>query len=106
MKTPTSIISVTLAAMTLAACAAPIANWEHPTRPRDQWAADIAACRGNAELLIRRELAQAGDRRDPRESELEQRFRQFDARKRRNELFVDCVRDKGYVRATPGQRKA
>jgi hypothetical protein len=105
MKLPRSVIPLILITMTLAACAAPI-RWQHPTVPRDRWSADFSACRADAERLISRELARGGDPFDRRGYEIERNMRLFDARKRRDSFFSNCMREKGYRPIAGEQRSA
>ncbi len=46
---------------TLTACSSGSTSWQHPTKPKDTWSKDIAACKARANTLIARVLAVPGN---------------------------------------------
>lgn len=89
----------------LAACSAP-ARWAHPTLPAEQWSLDASTCRAHANRLIEREIGRQGISSDRHVTELERNLHQFDAKKRRTEFFERCLRDKGYAKQKPPEKKS
>jgi hypothetical protein len=94
-----------LSGILLGACAAP-ARWSHPSLPSDQWSIDQATCKHRANRLIDRELARRNPLGDSGRTTLERNFQHFDATKRRNNLFAQCLRGKGYVKDPPKPGKS
>ncbi len=95
-----TIAGLVIAGLLLAACAAPV-RWHHPSLQSDQWSIDQATCMARANRLIDKELGRQNRLADSSRSALERDFQHFDATKRRNAFFADCLRDKGYVKQTP-----
>jgi hypothetical protein len=86
-----------LAALSLAACADNYV-WQNSRRAEHRLSADSAECRANAGKLIDDELRRASPFDIQERGQLERQFTLFDARKRRDLMFTNCMRDKGYKR--------
>ena len=94
MATP---IILALLAVTLAACAEKYV-WQNSRLAENRLSSDSAECRYNSEKLINDELKQSSPFNTQGRGQLEQQFTLFDARKRRDQMFSNCMRDKGYRR--------
>lgn len=106
MKTPTLQITrrrlaapliLALLAVTLAACANKYV-WQNSRLAENRLSGDTAECRYNSEKLINDELKQTSPFDTQERGQLERQFSLFDARKRRDQMFSNCMRDKGYRR--------
>jgi hypothetical protein len=100
--------AVLLLGVLVAGCASETASgqWQHPTRPSDQWSADLAACRSEATKLVERELDRGGQSYVERnQTQLQEQLSRFSANKRRNELTDSCMRRQGYTRGS-GEKDA
>ncbi len=89
----------------LAACAAP-QRWTHPSLPSDQWSVDQATCKTRANRLIDRELTGADRRAGGARGALERDIQKYDATRRRDSYFADCLQGKGYVKDSAKGRDA
>ena len=96
-------VVVAVLALSVTACADKYV-WENWNLAKHRWAADNAECRSNASKLIDDELKSASPFNTQERGPLEQQFSLFDARKRRDQMFRNCMRDKGYkrVKLKPG----
>ncbi len=101
---------VPLAAALLAACslidpAPEPREWTRATGEPDQTAADLRACRAEAEAVIRRDAAidrdieSAFEPVDPGTAEepLRQNLDVYSREQRHNRIVADCMRARGYV---------
>ncbi len=107
MSRPKALAAL-LAVLLAAACAVPT-RWETPGVPRDRWAGDKAACRGQAAAEAERDYIRDRGYRtqddDTRTDPLRARIARFDAVKNRDNLFARCMRVRGYreVKASGGR---
>ena len=90
-------VILALLAVSLAACADKYA-WQHSGLSQNRLPSDTARCRADAEKLIDDELRRASPFDTQGRGQLERQFTLFDARKRRDQMFGTCMRDKGYKR--------
>ena len=90
-------VILVLLAVSLAACADKYV-WQHSGLGQIRLSGDSAQCRAHAEKLIDDELSRAGPFDIQGRGQLERQFTLFDARKRRDQMFGNCMRDKGYKR--------
>ncbi len=86
----------------LAACSEGARRWENPAVAEDLWSNHREECRRQASRQAEREYVTL-DQPDPgvtfgRATTLRSDFARFDASKRREDLFVNCMRDRGYRR--------
>ncbi len=92
-------LAALLVVVLAAACAVPT-RWENPGVPRDRWAGDKAACRGQAAAEAERDYIRDRGYRtqddDTRTDPLRARMARFDALKKRDNLFARCMRARGY----------
>lgn len=97
------IVMMTGAFMLMAAvtaCSSGSANWQHPTKPKDQWSADIAACKTQANTLLARHMDIESDASFRERDDLQQQFAAYDARKKRYSYFTNCLAGKGFRQTT------
>jgi hypothetical protein len=80
----------------LASCSGRSENWQHPSKPKDQWSSDIAVCKQRASTLIGRQLDIENDSSFRNRDELQVQFAAHDARKKRYSFFTSCLSGKGY----------
>ena len=90
-------VILALLAFSLAACADKYI-WQHSGLGQNPLSGDSAQCRSHAEKLIDDELRRASPFNTQERGQLERQFTLFDARKRRDQMFGTCMRDKGYKR--------
>lgn len=84
----------------LTACTSGSTNWQHPTKPKNTWAADISACKSHANSLVNRQLDIDNDSSFRTPDDLEVQFAVHDARKKRYSYFTNCLTGKGYRQET------
>lgn len=84
-------------AVTLAACADKYV-WQNSGLAENRLSADTAECRYSSEKLINDELKHTSPFDTQERGQLERQFTLFDAHKRRDQMFSNCMRDKGYRR--------
>lgn len=101
---PTVLVTILVASVVfllLSACAQSY-RWQNPNRARDLWDPDQLECNRIASRQIDRELARdqiaAGGPLYGSARTLKSQFAKYDARKRRQVLFNDCMREWGYQR--------
>ncbi|MBT4938742.1 MAG: hypothetical protein HON14_06390 [Rhodospirillaceae bacterium] len=85
---------VLMAALT--ACSSSSGSWQHPTKPKDMWSADISACKSRASMLISRQLDIDSDSNFRVQDDIQVQFAAHDARKKRYAYFTNCLSGKGY----------
>ncbi len=81
---------------TLTACSSGSTSWQHPTKPKDTWSKDIAACKDRASTLIAREMDIDSDSSFRTRNDLQVQFAAHDARKKRYSYFSNCLVGKGF----------
>jgi len=100
-----SLLVISLAALTMiGSCAAPVTKWNHPSANDDQWAVDKAGCRSRARHISDKEHAAeqnyANTRRDDEfTADYSKNMQTFDSRRRRQDLYENCLRRLGYAPA-------
>jgi hypothetical protein len=80
----------------LTACSAGSANWQHPSKPKNKWSADISDCKSRASTLIARQMDIDSDSSFRERDDLQVQFAAHDARKKRYSYFTNCLSGKGY----------
>ncbi len=90
-------VILALLAVTLAACADKY-TWQNSRLAENRLFGDTAECRYNSEKLINDEMKRTSPFDTQGRGQLERQFTLFDARKRRDQMFSNCMRDKGYRR--------
>ena len=80
----------------LSACSSSSTNWQHPTKPKDKWSADISSCKSQASRLLARQLDIDSDSNFRESDDLQTQFASYDARKKRYSYFTNCLSGKGY----------
>jgi len=89
-----------LAMTALTACSSGSANWQHYSKPKNAWSADISACKSHASSLLNRQLDIDGDSNFRTRDDLQVQFAAHDARKKRYSYFTNCLSGKGYRQET------
>jgi hypothetical protein len=90
-------VILALLVVTLTACASKYV-WQNSRLAEDRLSGDTAECHYNSEKLINDELKRSSPFGSQGRGQLERQFTMFDARKRRDQMFSNCMRDKGYIR--------
>ena len=90
-------VILALALVSLAACADKIV-WQNSRLAESRLSGDTVECRYNSEKLINDELKRASPFDTQGRGQLERQFTLFDARKRRDQMFSNCMLNKGYRR--------
>ena len=90
-------VILALLALSLGACASNYV-WQNSRLAENRLSGDTAECRYNSEKLINDEMKHASPFDTQGRGQLERQFTLFDARKRRDQMFSNCMRDKGYRR--------
>lgn len=84
----------------LAACAPATHRWENPGVPEDRWAQDRTYCRHEAvrqtEGEYERDHNYASDPNLGRSNTYEGQMARYDSGKRRDVLYTECLRARGY----------
>lgn len=82
----------------------PSSNWQKPSGTSDQTAADLSACRQQADAVIKRDAdidrdisAARSDRGDPDSGPVIAGADSFERNKRHRRIVNDCMRQRGYV---------
>lgn len=87
----------------LGACAQPV-RWQHPTAPKERWAADLATCKRLAAREGQREYAKqqklGGVDYTGKEDSYDARMAAFEIRKFEAAQTEECMMHKGYTKAT------
>lgn len=87
----------------LGACAQSV-RWQHPTAPKERWAADLATCKRLAARDGQREYAKQQSLRGVdytgKEDSYDARMAAYDIRKFEAQQTEDCMKRKGYTKAT------
>jgi hypothetical protein len=103
----TRTLFVIVLAATLAACSLfskPSNNWTRATGGSDQTAADLSACRQQADAVIKRDAdidsdiaAARPDQADPDTSLVLPDVDAYDRERRHRRIVTECMRQRGYV---------
>ena len=89
-------IRAVLTCLAVSACAAPGA-WENPNLDPGRWPLDRAECRSRAEAKVEGEFIRDQDIGQP--DQWRRAMARFDAGKRAQALYANCMKTKGYARA-------
>ena len=73
------------------------AQWIHSARSNQEQAADRSECRSRANFQTEREVQREGPFMSEERVEVQRMFDRDDATRRLNELYDNCMRDKGYA---------
>jgi hypothetical protein len=91
----------------VAACAEP-ARWQKPGAGADDWARDQSSCRYRARREADREFRALPPERDSSlsggRSALEQDMAVYDAKRREQRMFENCLRNLGYAPEAGGKK--
>ncbi|MBT3557759.1 MAG: hypothetical protein HN644_12595 [Rhodospirillales bacterium] len=104
MKKAIVVISMlTLAMLTLAACAGMETRWQHTEIPREEWLVDGAQCKHKARRKAERERDDASSADlslyEGEDSTINSMMAGANEKKRARDLFAECMRGLGYTPA-------
>jgi len=104
--TPTSFrfVLLAIAGLLLVACESRTrtpAQWTHSARSNQEQAADRSECRARANFQTEREVQREGPFMSEERVEVQRMFDRDDATRRLNDIYDNCMRDKGYAPYVP-----
>jgi hypothetical protein len=89
----------------LASCTETGGTWQNADVPEEQWSVDSSQCRSRAQADVEREFAlrqQTGSSMTYNPSaQWSREMNRFSGDQRVNELFAQCMRQRGYTLVTP-----